>query len=123
MHVAAAGSDAYRLSDLQAYLTRWPAEHYSSQGREPLLYAVVLLLTLQPRTAVAFLARHASCASFRVDSVHLAMALVHHKVCTASVGYSVCLRWLSVSQAVDTYPVRQLVQSAEDVLASCTTQR
>ena len=77
---APAGSDAYRLADLQAYLTRWPPEHYSSQGREPLLYAIVLLLTLQPRTAVAFLARHASAASFRVDSVHLAMALVHHQV-------------------------------------------
>ena len=54
--------------------------HYSAQGREPLLYAIVLLLTLQPRTAVAFLARHASTGSFRVDAVHLAIALVHHQV-------------------------------------------
>lgn len=75
-----AGSDAYRLADLQAYVVRWPPEHYSAQGREPLLYAIVLLLTLQPRTAVAFLARHASTGSFRVDSVHLAIALVHHQV-------------------------------------------
>ena len=75
-----AGSDAYRLADLQAYVVRWPAEHYSGQGREPLLYAMVLLLTLQPRTAVAFLARHPSAGSFRVDAVHLAIALVHHQV-------------------------------------------
>ena len=75
-----AGADAYRLADLQAYVVRWPAGHYSGQGKEPLLYALVLLLTLQPRTAVAFLTRDPSAAAFRVDAVHLAIALVHHQV-------------------------------------------
>lgn len=44
-------------------------------GREPLLYAMVLLLSLQLRGCVAFLARDASTRAFRVDAVHLALAL------------------------------------------------
>jgi hypothetical protein len=39
--------DAYHLSDLQRYLQQYPAAHYSHGGREPLLYVVVLLLSLQ----------------------------------------------------------------------------
>ena len=41
--------DAYHLSDLQQYLQQYPASHYSHNGKEPLLYAVVLLLSLQFR--------------------------------------------------------------------------
>ena len=41
--------DAYLLSDLQQYLQQYPAAHYSHNGKEPLLYVVVLLLSLQFR--------------------------------------------------------------------------
>lgn len=41
--------DAYQLSDLQQYLQQYPASHYSHNGKEPLLYVVVLLLSLQFR--------------------------------------------------------------------------
>lgn len=41
--------DGYSLSDLQAYLQQYPAAHYSHGGKEPLLYVVVLLLSLQFR--------------------------------------------------------------------------
>lgn len=44
--------DAYTLADLQSYLGQYPAAHYSHGGREPLLYAVVLLLSLQFRCGV-----------------------------------------------------------------------
>ena len=39
----------YALPDLQRYLAQYPPAHYSHGGREPLLYVVVLLLTLQFR--------------------------------------------------------------------------
>ena len=41
--------DGYSLGDLQAYLQQYPAAHYSHGGKEPLLYVVVLLLSLQFR--------------------------------------------------------------------------
>lgn len=41
--------DRYLLPDLQAYLQQYPASHYSHGGKEPLLYVVVLLLSLQFR--------------------------------------------------------------------------
>lgn len=41
--------DCYLLSDLQLYLQQYPAAHYSHNGKEPLLYVVVLLLSLQFR--------------------------------------------------------------------------
>ncbi len=41
--------DCYLLSDLQNYLQQYPASHYSHNGKEPLLYVVVLLLSLQFR--------------------------------------------------------------------------
>jgi hypothetical protein len=74
---------AYALTDLQAYLQQFPASHYSAGGREPLLYATVLLLSLQFRAAVAFLARDGSARDFRADAVHLALALAHHQACAA----------------------------------------
>ena len=77
---AASGeAGAYALADLQAYLQQFPGAHYSAQGREPLLYATVLLLSLQFRAAVAFLARDGSARDYRVDAPHLAIALAHHQ--------------------------------------------
>ncbi len=44
-------------------------------GKEPLLYVMVLLLSLQLRECVAFLARDPSTRAYRADAVHLALAL------------------------------------------------
>ena len=75
---------AYTLGDLQSYLVQFPASHYSSNGREPLQYATVLLLSLQFRAAVAFLAQDATTKDYRVDAPHLAIALSHEQVCRPS---------------------------------------
>ena len=42
-----AGTTAYTVGELQTYLRQYPAAHYSRDGREPLLYVTVLLLSLQ----------------------------------------------------------------------------
>ena len=75
---------AYTLGDLQSYLVQFPASHYSSNGCEPLQYATVLLLSLQFRAAVAFLAQDATTKDYRVDAPHLAIALSHEQVCRPS---------------------------------------
>ncbi|KAK9828502.1 hypothetical protein WJX72_000423 [[Myrmecia] bisecta] len=75
--------EVYTLTDLQTYLTQYPDTHYSHGGREPLLYVMVLLYSLQFRGAVTFLAKHASAKTYRVDAVHLAIALQHHQALDA----------------------------------------
>jgi hypothetical protein len=56
---AAAAAGAYTVSDLQTYLRQYPAAHYSRDGREPLLYVTVLLLSLQVRVATLGCPPHA----------------------------------------------------------------
>lgn len=38
---------AYTLTALQAELNRWDSKYYTSNGKDPLVYLTVLLLTLQ----------------------------------------------------------------------------
>lgn len=76
---AGRSGDAYKLSDLQHYIVHFPSSHYSQNGKEPLLYATVLLLSLQFKAAIAFLAKDATAGSYRVDGPHLAIALLHHQ--------------------------------------------
>jgi hypothetical protein len=45
-----------------------------------MLYVVVLLLSLQFRSAIAFLAKDPSAIDFRVEAPHLAIAAYHAKV-------------------------------------------
>ena len=53
-------------------------------GQEPLLYLTVLLLSLQFGAAVAFIARDPSTKPYRLDAVHLAIALLHHQLLDVS---------------------------------------
>ena len=55
--VTGSAADPYTLADLQGYLNQFPPTHYSHGGREPLLFAIVLLLSVQPRGLLAFLAQ------------------------------------------------------------------
>lgn len=72
--------EVYTLGDLQTFLSQFPPKHYTSGGREPLLYVIVLLLSLQFLGAIAFLAKDPSATDFRVDAPHLAIAAFHYKV-------------------------------------------
>ena len=52
-------------------------------GQEPLLYLTVQLLSLQFGAAVAFIAQDPSTKPYRLDAVHLAIALLHHQLLDA----------------------------------------
>ena len=56
----------------------------SRAGSEPLLYVTVLLLSLQFRAVVDFLAQDPGSAAYRVDAVHLGIALLHHQLLDVS---------------------------------------
>ncbi|KAK9915316.1 hypothetical protein WJX75_007541 [Coccomyxa subellipsoidea] len=106
---------AYTLADLQAYLGQFPAAHYSHGGREPLLYCTVLLLSLQFRAAVAFLAQDASARDYRVDAPHLAIALTHHQLLDAGGdGDAGRAKGLDIAALVHRYG-RSFVHSSPDV--------
>mmetsp|Transcript_47925 Transcript_47925/g.120947 ORF Transcript_47925/g.120947 Transcript_47925/m.120947 type:complete len:866 (-) Transcript_47925:31-2628(-) len=77
------GRAVYTLSDLQEYLCKYPSSHYSKGGKEPLLYAMVLMLSLQFRQAVTFLTKEPAAQAHRLDAQHLAAALVYHKLTDA----------------------------------------
>ena len=73
--------ERFKLADLQSYLTQFPPSH-SQDGKEPLLYAALLLLGLQFQGLVSFLAEDPTACSYRVDAPLFAIAFVHHQVCT-----------------------------------------
>jgi hypothetical protein len=60
---------------LQAELNRWGPKYYSKEGKEPLLFLTVLLLSLQFRQALSFLLKSEMAKAYRLDGIHLAVAM------------------------------------------------
>jgi hypothetical protein len=63
----AAGS--FCIVDLQAYLRQFPSKHYSCEGRDPLMYVSVLLLSLQFKAALHYMLNDPAAAAYRVCDV------------------------------------------------------
>eukprot|EP00963_Diacronema_lutheri_P008000 scaffold684_cov345-Pavlova_lutheri.AAC.79 len=76
--VASDGRSAYTVLDFQSYLKQFDPTHYTKNGREPLLYVTVLLLSLQFGEVITFLSRDPSAEGYRCDAVHFAIAFMHH---------------------------------------------
>ena len=55
----------YSISDMQADLGKWGSSYYSKQGKEPLLYVTVLLLSLQLHAALHFLWKDDTTRAYR----------------------------------------------------------
>jgi hypothetical protein len=72
---AASGPGSYSLADLQSYLARFPASHYAKNGKEPLLAATVLVLSLRLGAAVTFLTRDPLAEGFAVEGAHVAASI------------------------------------------------
>ncbi|CAI6006230.1 unnamed protein product [Closterium sp. NIES-65] len=71
---AAANSGVYcTIENLQAYLSRFDPSYYTKNGKDPLVYPYVLLLSLQLHAAVVY---HLESIDV-VDAVHLGIALAH----------------------------------------------
>eukprot|EP00878_Enallax_costatus_P026786 GHUV01028785.1.p1 GENE.GHUV01028785.1~~GHUV01028785.1.p1 ORF type:complete len:713 (+),score=229.05 GHUV01028785.1:118-2256(+) len=65
----------YTLTSLQQELNRWGPKYYSKNGKEPLLFLTVLLLSLQFKRALQFMLKEEMFKSYRLDGIHLAIAL------------------------------------------------
>lgn len=70
---SADGSMSYTLEELQTYLTKFQPSHYTKNGKDPLVYPYVLLLSLQFHAAVVYMMKEDT-----VDSVHIAITVADY---------------------------------------------
>lgn len=71
--IALTGLIPYTLRDLQSYLTKFDPSYYTKNGKDPLVYPYVLLLSLQLQSAVAYLSKEVGVEGHHVDAVHIAI--------------------------------------------------
>ena len=76
--------EPHRLAELQQQLAQYPANYYTRDGKEPLLYAILLLLTLQFEAVVQYLATytpsnmHGESNPFAIEAVHLCIIFSYY---------------------------------------------
>ncbi|KAJ4979275.1 hypothetical protein NE237_010055 [Protea cynaroides] len=78
----------YTLEDLQTYLNKFEPSHYTKNGKDPLVYPYVLLLSIQLLPATLFLSKETGDEGFNIDAVHISIVLADHGVLSESVGPS-----------------------------------
>lgn len=76
--------EPHRLAELQQQLAQYPANYYTRDGKEPLLYAILLLLTLQFEACIQYLATytpsnlHGDNFPFAIEAVHLCIVFNYY---------------------------------------------
>ncbi|GAB4851632.1 Nuclear pore complex protein nup93a [Ancistrocladus abbreviatus] len=76
----------YTLDDLQMYLNKFEPSYYNKNGKDPLVYPYVLLLSIQLLPAVLYLFKETGDEGFNIDAVHIAITLADHGVLSESGG-------------------------------------
>lgn len=74
------GSIPYSLEDLQAYLNKFEPSYYTKNGKDPLVYPYVLLLSIQLLKAVLHLSKEVANEGYDIDAVHISIVLADHGV-------------------------------------------
>ncbi|KAL0428532.1 UNVERIFIED_CONTAM: Nuclear pore complex protein A [Sesamum latifolium] len=80
------GLSPYSLEDLQAYLNKFEPSYYTKNGKDPLVYPYVLLLSIQLLPAVIHLSKDIGDDGYSVDSVHIAIVLADYGVLSEGSG-------------------------------------
>lgn len=70
---SADGSMSYTLEEFQTYLTKFQPSHNTKNGKDPLVYPYVLLLSLEFDAAVVYMMKQDT-----VDSVHAAITVADY---------------------------------------------
>lgn len=73
-------STPYSLDDLQAYLNKFEPSYYTKNGKDPLVYPYVLLLSIQFLPAILYLSKEAGDEGYNVDAIHISIVLADHGV-------------------------------------------
>ncbi|XP_010279553.1 PREDICTED: nuclear pore complex protein NUP93A-like isoform X2 [Nelumbo nucifera] len=76
----------YSLDDLQIYLNKFEPSYYTKNGKDPLMYPYVLLLSIQLLPAVLYLSKETGDEGFNIDSVHISIVLADHGALSDGAG-------------------------------------
>ncbi|XP_058107301.1 nuclear pore complex protein NUP93A-like [Magnolia sinica] len=76
----------YTLDDLQVYLNKFEPSYYTKNGKDPLVYPYVLLLSIQLLPAVLHLSKETADEGYNIDAVHIAVVLADHGVLSEGSG-------------------------------------
>lgn len=71
---------SYSLDDLQVYLNKFEPSYYTKNGKDPLVYPYILLLSIQLLPAVLYLSKETRDEGYNVDAVHISIVLSDHGV-------------------------------------------
>ncbi|XP_027072476.1 nuclear pore complex protein NUP93A-like [Coffea arabica] len=80
------GFSPYTLEDLQAYLNKFEPSYYTKNGKDPLVYPYVLLLSIQLLPAVLYLSKDIGDEGYGIDSVHINIVFADHEVLSEGAG-------------------------------------
>ncbi|KAI8538020.1 hypothetical protein RHMOL_Rhmol09G0068200 [Rhododendron molle] len=80
------GYSPYSLDDLQVYLNKFEPSYYTKNGKDPLVYPYVLLLSIQLLPAMIYLSKDMGDEGYNVDAVHISIVLADHGVLSVSAG-------------------------------------
>ncbi|XP_038993250.1 nuclear pore complex protein NUP93A-like [Hibiscus syriacus] len=75
----------YSLDDLQAYLNKFEPSYYTKNGKDPLVYPYVLLLSIQLISAILYLSKVGD-EEYNIDAVHIAIVLADNGVLSDGAG-------------------------------------
>nr|XP_009384164.1 PREDICTED: nuclear pore complex protein NUP93A [Musa acuminata subsp. malaccensis] len=84
--VLSEGLVPYNLDDLQGYLNKFEPSYYTKNGKDPLVYPYVLLLSIQFLPAVLYLFKEVGEEGYNVDAVHISIALADNGVLSDGIG-------------------------------------
>ncbi|KAK8690312.1 hypothetical protein V6N13_089007 [Hibiscus sabdariffa] len=76
----------YSLDDLQTYLNKFEPSYYTKNGKDPLVYPYVLLLSIQLISAISYLSKEAGDEEYNIDAVHIAIVLADNGVLSEGAG-------------------------------------
>lgn len=78
--VLSEGLVPYSLDDLQGYLNKFEPSYYTKNGKDPLFYPYVLLLSIQLLPAVLYMSKEIGEDGYHIDAVHISIVLADHGV-------------------------------------------
>ncbi|XP_029128696.1 nuclear pore complex protein NUP93A isoform X1 [Cajanus cajan] len=76
----------YSLDDLQIYLNKFEPSYYTKNGKDPLVYPYILLLSIQLLPAILYLSKEAGDEGYNIDAAHLSIVLADHGVLSEGAG-------------------------------------
>ncbi|XP_057487708.1 nuclear pore complex protein NUP93A-like isoform X2 [Actinidia eriantha] len=80
------GYSPYSLDDLQIYLNKFEPSYYTKNGKDPLVYPYVLLLSIQLLPAVLYLSKDMGAEGYSIDAVHISIVLADQGILSVNTG-------------------------------------